>query len=295
MPIASPAVFAQRLRHLSWVEVFERAWIALNCVVLLELIMPAGIKHLLRPLVLALPLSIIAIKDLSHLPDALARTRAALALRDWTGTVIAWLPPELVGLLRLDAQMRCGCLAWICRRPQAPLPEGQVLTCLEQGSYRTAFVIVLLATLFEMPLDALIASLFLHDAHKTMLLHGLMLAGALSTLVWALGDRWHMGRGCHVLTSNSLEVRVGARTHGSIPLHTVRGCERLAEPAASWCRRHGIGRHATLLASPLDKPNTVLILDEDSPVRLTHLGLERTGLRAVFLYLDRPHALIDAL
>jgi hypothetical protein len=269
MPIASPIVIAQRLRQLSWVEVGERAWIALICAALLELVMPAGIKHLLRPLVLALPLSIIAMKDLSHLPDALARMGAARARRDWPGTLMAWLPPELVGLLRLDARMRHGFLSWARRRPQPALPEGQVLTCLEQGSYRTAFVIVLLATLFEMPFDALIASLFLHDAHKTLLLHELMLAGALSTLVWALGDRWHMGRGCHVLTSNSLELRVGARTHGSIPLHAVLGCERLAEPAASWCRRHGIERRATLLASPLDKPNTVLMLDQDCPVRLT--------------------------
>jgi hypothetical protein len=153
---------------------------------------------------------------------------------------MAWLPPELVGLLRLDARMRHGFLSWAWRRPQPALPEGQVLTCLEQGSYRAAFVIVL-------------------------------------------------------LTSDSLELRVGARTRGSIPLYAVRSCERLSEAAASWCRRHGIERRATLLASPLDKPNTVLMLDQDCPGRLTHLGLEQTGLRAVFLYLDRPHALIDAL
>jgi hypothetical protein len=50
-----------------------------------------------------------------------------------------------------------------------------------------------------------------------------------------------------------------------------------------------------VLASPLDKPNTVLIFESDGRVRLTHLGVERTGLACVFMYLDRPQDLIQAL
>ncbi|WP_051971964.1 hypothetical protein [Massilia sp. 9096] len=299
MPIASPAVFAQRLRRLSWREVFERAWIALLCVVLLKLVMPAAVKELLRPLVLAVPLSLIAAKDLSHLPDALARTRAALALPGWRATppavLLAWLPPELVGLLRLGGAQRRGFFDWLGCRPQPALPEGQALTYLEQGAYRSAFAIVLLATFVELPIDALVLPLFIHDAHEFMLIHALMLAGAISTLAWVLGDRWHVAHGCHVLTSDSLELRIGARTHGSIPLRRIQACGTIAGPVAAWRRQHGIERRHVLLASPLDKPNTVLILDEDSPVRPTHLGRERTGVRAIFLYLDRPHALIDAL
>jgi hypothetical protein len=122
-----------------------------------------------------------------------------------------------------------------------------------------------------------------------------MLLAAFSTLAWILGDRWLLARGCHVLGADTLELRIGARTQGAIPLQAIRRCERLAEPAAAWCRRHGIERRDTLLASPLDKPNAVLILGEHSRVRLSHLGRERTGLRAVFLYLDRPQMLVDAV
>jgi hypothetical protein len=50
-----------------------------------------------------------------------------------------------------------------------------------------------------------------------------------------------------------------------------------------------------LIASPLDKPNTVLILKNDCPVRLTHWGVQREGLACVFLYVDRPDALVAAL
>jgi hypothetical protein len=50
-----------------------------------------------------------------------------------------------------------------------------------------------------------------------------------------------------------------------------------------------------LTASPLDKPNTVLILKPNSRVRLTHLGVERSELACLFLYLDRPDELVRAL
>jgi hypothetical protein len=79
--------------------------------------------------------------------------------------------------------------------------------------------------------------------------------GCLSTPVWVLGDRWLVGKGQHVLDDDCLHLRV----------------------------------------SPLDKPNTVLILHSNSPVRLTHMGLEQSGVACVFLYLDSPQALASAL
>lgn len=48
-------------------------------------------------------------------------------------------------------------------------------------------------------------------------------------------------------------------------------------------------------AAPLDWPNTVLILNTDCPVRLTHWGVQREGLACVFLYVDRPDAPAAAL
>ena len=37
------------------------------------------------------------------------------------------------------------------------------------------------------------------------------------------------------------------------------------------------------------------MLTPDSHVRLTHLGVERTGLACVFLYVDQPDRLIRAV
>jgi hypothetical protein len=155
--------------------------------------------------------------------------------------------------------------------------------------------IVLFSTFVELPINAAVLQFFVHDAAELHVIHLLLLAASLSTLVWLFGDRWLVGAGSHVLTDQGLQLRVGARTHGLVPLAAIARCERMAEPAASWLRRHGVEPGSAVRVSPLDKPNVVLILTPDSRVRLTHLGVERTGLSCIFVYVDRPQDLIAAL
>lgn len=147
----------------------------------------------------------------------------------------------------------------------------------------------------DLPLNGFIVLLFVKTAHQRDLVHLLMLLACLSSLAWVLGDRWLVGPGQHVLDDENLHLRVGARTAGSIPRHAIAGCEPLTVTAEDWCRQHGIDPRRSVRASPLDKPNTVLILNDNGPVRLTHMGVERNGLACVFLYLDSPQALMSAL
>lgn len=93
------------------------------------------------------------------------------------------------------------------------------------------------------------------------------------------GLRWHMA--VRLILPPALRDRADRR----LPAYR-RARRPLAAPP-----RHRAS-HA-VRASALDKPNTVLIFKPDSPVRLTRLGVERSGLRCVFLYLDRPQNLID--
>jgi len=292
---AAVASYAQHLRHLSWMDMAQRAWLFLLGAIALKLAAPDALKDSLRPLVLIAPLLPFMAKDLAHLPDAVARLRGARATRDWRRLATACIPPELVGLFRLDAAMRSGFVAWLRRRPQPALPAGETFSYLDYGAYRTAFAIALFTTLFELPLDALVLPLFIKDTHKLHVIHCLMAVGSISTLIWVLGDRWLVGRGCHVLTEEGLQLRIGARTTGTIPLDAIAECRRIDIKPDEWCRRNGIARHQTLLASPLDKPNTVLMLSPYSAVRLMHLGVERSSLACVFLYVDRPGRLLDAL
>jgi hypothetical protein len=286
---------AEPLRRTPWLDVIRNAWLVLLGGMALKAMLPAGLASTLRPLILIAPLLVLIAKDLSHLPDAVERTRGIVRTRAWRQLPAAWLPPELVGLIRLDGEQRRGFMNWLLRRPQPETPAGRAFSFLERGSYRTAFAIVLFSALVELPIDAAILPLLVHDPAALRVIHLLMLLASLSTLAWVLGDRWLVGAGRHLLTNEGLQLRIGARTHGLVPLDEIAGCERIDEPMANWLRRKGIERRHAVKASPLDKPNTVLILKADSRVRLTHLGVERAGLACIFLYVDRPHELINTL
>jgi hypothetical protein len=289
------SVRAERLRRTPWREVIGNAWLVLLGAIFLKAILPGHLADALRPLVLVAPLLVLIAKDLSHLPDALDRTREILRTRAWRALPAAWLPPELVGLCRLDRDLRRGCLHWLLRRPRPQAPAGRSFSYLERGSYGTAVAIVLFSTFIELPIHALVLPFLVHDPAALTLIHLAMLAGVLSTLTWVFGDRWLVGAGCHVLTAQGLQLQVGARTDGLVPLAAIARCERIDEPVNTWLKRHGIERRSAVLASPLDKPNVVLILTADSRVRLTHLGVARTDLACIFVYVDRPQDLIAAL
>jgi hypothetical protein len=282
---------AERLRRTPWLDVIGAAWLVLVGGMFLILVLPRQLVHSIRPLFLLAPLLVLAAKDLSHLPDALERTRDVMRTRAWRRLPAAWLPPELLGMMRLDRELRRGFIGGLLRRPRPEAPAGQSFGYLKFGAYRTACAFALFSSLVELPLDAAIVPLLVPDEGERMTIHLLMLAGALSTIVYLLGDRWLVGAGEHLLSDDALHLRIGARTHGSIPLEAIEACERIDEPAAAWLRRRSIERRHAVHVSPLDKPNAVLILKAGSQVRLTHLGVERTGLACIFLYLDRPRDL----
>lgn len=288
--------FPLRLRRTPWTTVIRNAWLVFLTLAIVLAVLPRWLAHALKPLLFAVPLAMFVAKDLVHVPDAVARTRTLPAAGRWRSLPAAWLPPELVGLVRLDHALRRGFLQWLLRKPQPdPAPAGRTFGYLGQGAYRTGVAIALFCIFVEIPLDAAIVSLLVKDAGAARLLHALMFVSCLSGLVWVLGDRRLVGAGLHVLDDEGLHLRIGARTHGCIPHAAIAACERLDEPAHAWCRRHGIASADTLIASPLDKPNTVLIFHDDCPVRLTHWGVQREGLACVFLYVDRPDALAAAL
>jgi hypothetical protein len=294
-PSSFLAAHAERLRRSSWGNAFGNAWLTLMACAFLKVVLPAALVHALRPWMLMAPIVPLIAKDLAHWPDALARSRSALAAHAWDGLVLAWLPPELVGLVRLDAQLRRGFVEWLLRRPRPQAPAGQVFGYLERGAYRTVVAIALVSLLVELPIHAIAGSLLLRDPAERHLVHLLLIVGSLSSLAWVMGDRWWIGQGQHVLDAHDLHLRVGARTVGNIPRTAIAGCQRLTGSAAAWCRDHAIDPRAALRASPFDKPNAVLMLKEGSQVRVHHLGRERTGLACVFLYLDRPADLSAAL
>lgn len=276
------------LRRTSWSQLAGYAYLAFLTALLVRLAAPETMGAALRRLAFVLPLALLAAKDLAHLPDALRRLRAASGWRD---RILALLPPELIGMARLERLMWTGFLQWLRRRPPAAQPEGTALTYLQRGAYGTAIGCAMVAVFLELPIDFAIINLFVDNPDTRLLIHVIGAAAVLYTLVWVQGDRWHVAEGSHVLVDDVLHLRVGVRTQGSIPLSCIERLETVTEAPERWRRRHGIHPADTITVTPFDKPNCVLVMRPDSGVNLLHWQVRRAAPRYILLYLDRPELL----
>ena len=279
---------AESLRRASWLQLAGYSYLAFLCLMFLSSALPDAMAPMLRSLGFALPLALIAAKELAHAPEALGRLRTATG---WRERVIALLPPELVGMVRLDRLMWSGFAQWLLRRASAPVPEGVALTYLQRGAYGTAIGVAMVALLLELPINVLLINLWIADADTRFIIHVVGGIGVVYSFAWILGDRWHVGAGSHVLADGALHLRVGVRSHGSIALHAIERCERVDEAPERWRRRHGLHRSETLLVTPFDKPNCVLVLKPDADVTLLHWQVKRKAPRHVLMYVDRPELL----
>jgi len=280
---------------MTWRDLAGCAIAALLLIAVAKMIAPDAARPLLHHAGLALPLLLLVAKDIAHAPQAWQRLHRAHASRaPWHARVTALLPPELLGLFKLDRLLWLGCLHRLRGHPlPTTLPEGVELTYLERGAYGTARAVVFVALLLELPVHALLLHLFIRDADALLVIHVLGAVAVLYTLAWVLGDRWHIGKGQHVMTRNALHLRVGVRVDGTLPLAAIARVETVDMLLPAWRHRHGVARTDTLVVTPFDKPNCVLVLHEEVQVDiLLHQATTRLP-RYVFLYLDRP-ALLEA-
>lgn len=291
----SQNTFAGRLRATPWRQIALYAWLSLFVMVLAKFMAPAAVQPALGKLGLVLPLLMLAAKDFAHLPDALHRQRQA---RTWSARVLAFLPPELLGMFRLDRLMWRGFFQWMRRRPdtaQTTAPDGIALTYLQRGAYGTAVGIVMVSLFLELPINILVVNVMIDDPKTRVLIHVVAGIGALYSFAWVLADRWYVGEGRHVLAGDILHLRVGVRSQASIPLAAIERCERVEEAPELWRRRNKLRYADTLLVTPIDKPNCVLILKAEADVTVLHWQVRRRAPRYVLLYLDRPELLASRI
>jgi hypothetical protein len=278
------------LRATTWRELAGLAIGALLLASIAKKLAPETVKPLLHHAGLALPLLLLMAKDIAHAPQAWQRLRSAHAARaPWHAHLTALLPPELPGLFKLDRLLWLGCLRRVQGQPlPVTLPEGLALTYLERGAYNTARAVVFVALLLELPTHALLLHLFIKDPDALLVIHVLGAVAVLYTLAWVLGDHWHIGAGRHVMTLEALHLCVGARVQGTLPLGAIARVEPVDLLLPTWRHRHGVARSDTLVLTPFDKPNCVLVLHQAVQVDiLLHQATTRLP-KYVFLYLDRP-------
>ena len=288
--------YARRLNEASWTMIIVYAFLLFIAMVIVRQIAPAQWREPLRPLALVAPLLLLAAKDLAQLPDVAARLRSLRRQgARWPRLLVACLPPALVGMVRLDRALWLGFFRWLRRQPNPARPAGQALTFHQRGAYSTAVAIGLFSLLFELPLDALMLPLLIEDPAEVTYIHLAIALCSAYSLVWLLGDRWLLRNGHHVLTDTHLDLQIGARASARIPLKAIASAQLLSQPLPQWRRDHPCRPMEVVNITPFDKPNLVLTLRADVDCAITHHGVARTGVRYVFLYLDRPGQLLAAL
>jgi hypothetical protein len=278
------------LRATTWREIAGLAIGALLLASITKTLAPEAVKPLVHHAGLALPLLLLMAKDIAHAPQAWQRLRSAHAARaPWHAHLTALLPPELPGLFKLDRLLWLGCLRCVQGKlAPATLPDGVALTYLERGAYNTARAVVFVALLLELPTHALLLHLFIKDPDALLVIHVLGAIAVLYTLAWVLGDRWHIGAGNHVMTEEALHLRVGVRVEGTLPLAAIARVEPVDLLLPTWRHRHGVARSETLVVTPFDKPNCVLVLHQEAQVDILLHQVTTRLPQYVFLYLDRP-------
>jgi len=278
------------LRATTWREIAGLAIGALLFASVAKKLAPEAVKPLVHHAGLVLPLLLLMAKDIAHAPHAWQRLRSAHAARaPWHAHLTALLPPELPGLFKLDRLLWLGCLRRVQGKPlPVTLPEGVALTYLERGAYNTARAVVFVALLLELPTHALLLHLFIKDPDALLVIHVLGAIAVLYTLAWVLGDRWHIGAGRHVMTLEALHLRVGVRVEGTLPLAAIARAEPVDLLLPTWRHRHGVARSDTLVVTPFDKPNCVLVLHQHAQVDILLHQVTTRLPQYVFLYLDRP-------
>lgn len=288
--------YGRQLNEASWTSVLGVAYALFFGLAVLSLLTPAHWRAPVKALSLALPLMLIAAKDLVQLPDVTHRLRALRSQRAaWPRFVVACLPPALVGMARLDRALWRSLFCWLRRQPAPRRPDGLKLTYLEQGAYSTALAIGLFCVLVELPLDAALVPLFIDDSATVWRIHGAVAVGSIFSLAWLLGDRWRVRAGYHVLTATHLDLQIGVRASARIPLEAIADAQPLPQSLVQWRRANPCRPMELVNITPFDKPNLVLRLRSGADCAITHHGVERKGVRYVSLYLDRPQQLIAAL
>lgn len=285
------------LQDTNWWQMLGYAYLVFIFGRLALIAMPAILKPYLDKPLLMLPLLLIVAKDLAGIPDfRLRMCRVARKGTPWSERIGAAFPPEFLALYRMDRAMRQAFLAWLRRQPYAPRPAGTVLTYTERGAYTTVLAIAIFCACIELPLDAAIASLFIDNPRVRAIVHVCSLLSAASILMYVTADRWLVrGAKGHVITGDALDLSIGARASGVIPLSAIESVESVGDKPYQWCKRHGVAKRDTVTVSPFDAPNVVLRLRPEQPVTITTYQLEKPAPAYVFLYLDRPELLSAAL
>lgn len=256
---------------------------------------PGSVRAAMGPLATKAALLLMLAKMLSQYRGFQRLQTASARGATLTHRGAALIPLPLIAWSRLDRANLRACLAWIARRPHPPRPPGRTLYFLQKSSYGTVVMILLVGIFGELPMHATIVSVMVKEAALQHQVQLILLALALYSLFWVVGDRRAMLGSSYVVGLTALDLKVGNRFSASIPLKAITSCEAVSGGEGEWRKRRGLPRGVTLVATPADVPNVMIAIDPAAGVKVVHWQIERPAPAYLFLFADEASQLIGAL
>lgn len=250
----------------------------------------------------AMALAVLLLRLASELPAGWQRVRTLRkAGAPFVRQVLAMVPQDLRGLLRFAGAQFGATLLWVRGRPPCAAPPRGAFTFYAKSQYPTVFAIALISVAVEIPIDTMVMGFFEPDPERLARLRTIIFTGLAAIVLWLIGDRHWLRHTAHVIDSDTLTLRLGARFGATIPLaaiagaRLIKGRKELSQAMPAWLRQNGFEPAETVLASPFDLPNVALLLDPSVPVDIRKYKIARTGVRHVLLFVDDPRDLVLSL
>jgi hypothetical protein len=259
-----------------------------------KLITDVSLRHSVRNSLLLLFLLACSAKELIDTPANW--TRAKNSYRSSKNLRLAsyeLFPTEFRGWIRSFLQIQRAC--W--RNPNMVQETTSVteFTYLKNGMYSSLFAIAVVSCLGEIPFSLLVVNLFKIDPSTMNIIHLVTILTAIFTITSLIGDKRLLGKAVHKIEDGFLVLQLGARAQAKIPLCDIYHVAIL-DPKQLPLLGSNIG---SIKITPFDKPNLVLqlepVLDQHKQIYFEELGSTRQNIRTVYLYVDAPEKLLNAL
>ena len=256
---------------------------------------PGSIRAAIGPLAFKAAQLLILAKLLSQYRGLERWRAAATSGAPFLERLRALVPLPLIAWTRLDRANLRACLAWVARRPHPPRPAGRTFHFLQKSSYGTVVLILLVGIFGELPMHATIVSVIVKDAAMQHQVQMILLAVALYSLFWVVGDRRAMLGSSYVVGESTLDLKVGNRFSAVIPLAAISAGEAVTGGVAAWRKQRALPSEATLVATPADEPNVMIAIDQAAGMTVVNWQIERPAPQYLFLFADEPSQLVAAL
>lgn len=211
-------------------------------------------------------------------------------------TIGALLPPIIPAFFKLQIDIFSGFFAFL-RRQKSPVDSlhGSAFSYLLNGQYNTFITIIFLSTIVDIPFAAFMVNVFEKDPDTRIIIHCTILLLTIYTLIAVLSDRWRLRACHHVVGDQYLHLRLGFRFSADIPFEQINKITMLNDSKRIWCAKNKISFLDEFTVSPIDQPQILIEMKPHSLVKMESLKMLQDVPRFLFLYVDKPQALIGVI